>query len=134
MGCNDVACKDENFDFGKDEGSKECRCYSGDCGSRFVSEAEGLVQVDLLLPGYQTQLINQVAEVSKGPVILVVMSAGGVSISFAKSNQILKQFSGLGILVRKVVQPLQMLYLENITQVANYQLHGMKQTMWTSCQ
>ncbi|KAJ0045698.1 hypothetical protein Pint_04152 [Pistacia integerrima] len=40
--------------------------------------------------GYQTELINQVAQVSKGPVILVIMSAGGVDISFAKNNTNIK--------------------------------------------
>ncbi|KAK4440138.1 putative beta-D-xylosidase 2 [Sesamum alatum] len=49
-------------------------------------EAESLDREDLLLPGYQSQLISQVAEVSKGPVVVVVMSAGGVDISFAKND------------------------------------------------
>uniref|UniRef100_A0A6N2LTD8 Glycoside hydrolase family 3 C-terminal domain-containing protein n=1 Tax=Salix viminalis TaxID=40686 RepID=A0A6N2LTD8_SALVM len=51
-------------------------------------EAESLDRDDLLLPGYQTQLINQVASVANGPVVLVLMSAGGVDISFAKRNEI----------------------------------------------
>ncbi|KAL0398362.1 UNVERIFIED_CONTAM: putative beta-D-xylosidase 2 [Sesamum radiatum] len=49
-------------------------------------EVESLDRVDLLLPGYQSQLISQVAKVSKGPVLVVVMSAGGVDISFAKND------------------------------------------------
>jgi len=44
----------------------------------------------LLLPGYQTQLINQSAKIAKGPVILVIMSAGGIDISFAKENENIK--------------------------------------------
>ncbi|KAJ4826621.1 hypothetical protein Tsubulata_002221 [Turnera subulata] len=49
-------------------------------------EAEGLDRNDLLLPGFQTQLINQVSGAAKGPVTLVILSAGGVDISFAKNN------------------------------------------------
>ncbi|KAK7844929.1 putative beta-d-xylosidase 5 [Quercus suber] len=49
-------------------------------------EAESRDRLDLLLPGKQTDLINQVANASKGPVVLVIMSAGGVDISFAKNN------------------------------------------------
>ncbi|KAK7825634.1 putative beta-d-xylosidase 2 [Quercus suber] len=49
-------------------------------------EAETRDRLDILLPGKQTDLINQVADAAKGPVVLVIMSAGGVDISFAKSN------------------------------------------------
>ncbi|KAK9936730.1 hypothetical protein M0R45_013558 [Rubus argutus] len=59
-------------------------------------EAESKDRVDLLLPGYQTQFINQVAQVSKGPAILVIMSAGGVDISFAKKNNNIKAIMWAG--------------------------------------
>ncbi|KAK9147121.1 hypothetical protein Sjap_007024 [Stephania japonica] len=49
-------------------------------------EREGVDRVDLNLPGYQTQLINQVAMVSKGPVVLVVLTAGVLDIGFARDN------------------------------------------------
>lgn len=49
-------------------------------------EAEGRDRVDLLLPGQQPLLISEVANVSKGPVILVVMSGGGMDIQFAKDD------------------------------------------------
>ncbi|KAG0469635.1 hypothetical protein HPP92_015678 [Vanilla planifolia] len=49
-------------------------------------ESEGNDRTDFLLPGYQTQLINQVAEEAKGPVVLVILCAGGVDISFATGN------------------------------------------------
>ena len=53
-------------------------------------EAESLDREYLILPGYQTQLINQLAKIAKGPVILVIMSAGGIDISFAKENENIK--------------------------------------------
>ena len=47
-------------------------------------EAEWIDRNDILLPGYQTYLLNKVAEASKGPVIVVIMSAGPIDISVAK--------------------------------------------------
>lgn len=59
-------------------------------GIDLTVEAESLDRVDLLLPGYQTQLIQEVADASKGPVVLVILSAGGIDISFAKNNSNIK--------------------------------------------
>ncbi|CAN6478266.1 unnamed protein product [Victoria cruziana] len=49
-------------------------------------EAESRDRVDLTLPGQQQQLVLQVADASKGPVILVIMSGGPFDISFAKAS------------------------------------------------
>jgi beta-D-xylosidase 4 len=49
-------------------------------------EAEGRDRVDLLLPGQQQNLVSNVSSAAKGPVILVIMSAGPIDISFAKHN------------------------------------------------
>ncbi|KAF3786848.1 Beta-xylosidase/alpha-L-arabinofuranosidase 2 [Nymphaea thermarum] len=49
-------------------------------------EAEGRDRVDLTLPGQQQQLVSQVANAAKGPVILVIMSGGPFDISFAKAS------------------------------------------------
>ncbi|CAH9055689.1 unnamed protein product [Cuscuta europaea] len=86
MGCGDVQCKNESLIFPAMKAAKKADATVILAGLDLSIEAEGLDRVDLLLPGYQTQLINQVAAVSKGPVILVVMSAGCVDISFAKEN------------------------------------------------
>ncbi|XWS07572.1 hypothetical protein CRYUN_Cryun41cG0000400 [Craigia yunnanensis] len=50
-------------------------------GTNLTIEEENRDRGDPLLPGYQNQLITQVAIASKGPVILVIMSAGGVDVS-----------------------------------------------------
>ncbi|KAJ8477450.1 hypothetical protein OPV22_021177 [Ensete ventricosum] len=55
-------------------------------GADQTIERESFDRVDLLLPGQQTSLITEVAEVSKGPVILVIMSGGPFDISFAKTS------------------------------------------------
>lgn len=55
-------------------------------GASLAIEAESLDRVNILLPGQQEQLVTEVANVSKGPVILVIMSGGGMDVSFAKTN------------------------------------------------
>ncbi|KAH9295348.1 hypothetical protein KI387_038936, partial [Taxus chinensis] len=47
-------------------------------------EREMIDRVSLLLPGRQAQMVIETAKVSRGPVILVVMSGGPMDISFAK--------------------------------------------------
>ncbi|CAB4306790.1 unnamed protein product [Prunus armeniaca] len=89
VGC-DVACQNESLIFPAMRAAKKADATILVVGLDLSVEAEGLDRVDLLLPGYQTQLINQVAQVSRGPVILVVMSAGCVDISFAKQNDKIK--------------------------------------------
>lgn len=49
-------------------------------------EAESRDRVDLLLPGQQPLLITEVAKIAKGPVILVIMSGGGMDITFSKND------------------------------------------------
>lgn len=65
-------------------------------GLDLTIEAESLDRENPTLPGDQTQLINQVADAAKGPVTLVIMSAGGVDISFAKSNSKIKSILWAG--------------------------------------
>lgn len=89
-GCDDVACKSNNSIFAASEAAKTADATIILAGLDLSVEAESLDREDLWLPGYQTQLINQVAEVAKGPVILVIMSAGGVDIAFAETNTNIK--------------------------------------------
>ncbi|XAR53074.1 Non-reducing end alpha-L-arabinofuranosidase [Bertholletia excelsa] len=49
-------------------------------------EREGFDRVDITLPGQQQLLVTAVANVSKGPVILVIMSGGGMDVQFAKDS------------------------------------------------
>lgn len=86
FGCDNVKCKNDSFIFDAVEAAQNADATVIVAGIDLSVEAESLDRVDLLLPGYQTQLINRVAQVSKGPVILVIMSAGGLDISFARDN------------------------------------------------
>ncbi|XP_037493295.1 probable beta-D-xylosidase 5 [Jatropha curcas] len=89
IGC-DVACKDDNSVLPAVEVAQEADATIIVAGIDLSVEAESNDREDLLLPGYQTELINNVANAAKGPVILVIMSAGGIDITFAKNNDNIK--------------------------------------------
>ena len=55
-------------------------------GASLAIEAESLDRVNILLPRKKQLLISEVANVSKGPVVLVIMSYGGMDVSFTKNN------------------------------------------------
>lgn len=55
-------------------------------GSDQSIEAESRDRVDLNLPGQQPLLISEVARAAKGPVILVIMTGGGMDVTFAKND------------------------------------------------
>ncbi|OMO90146.1 hypothetical protein COLO4_19314 [Corchorus olitorius] len=65
-------------------------------GSDRNIEDESLDRESLLLPGLQTELITQVSSNSKGPVILVLMTAGGFDISFAVKDPKIKAILWVG--------------------------------------
>ena len=95
-GCADVACKNESLIFPAMRAAKKADATAIIVGLDLSVEAEGSDRVDLLLPGYQNQLIKQVASVSKGPVVLVVMSGGPVDISFVKNDPKIKAVLWVG--------------------------------------
>ncbi|XP_030960419.1 beta-xylosidase/alpha-L-arabinofuranosidase 1-like [Quercus lobata] len=95
-GCGDVKCKDASLIPPAVEAAKTADATIIVTGLDLSIEAEGLDRLDLLLPGKQTDLINQVAAAAKGPVILVLMTAGGVDISFAKTNPKIKAILWVG--------------------------------------
>ncbi|XP_058111023.1 probable beta-D-xylosidase 5 [Magnolia sinica] len=86
MGCVDVACKNQSFINQAVAASKEADATIIFAGLDLSIEAESLDRTNLLLPGYQTQLILDVADAAAGPVVLIILSAGGVDITFAKTN------------------------------------------------
>ncbi|XXG50487.1 hypothetical protein AAC387_Pa02g4488 [Persea americana] len=86
MGCADVHCTNDTFIFPAVEASRNADATIILVGLDVSIENEALDRTDLLLPGYQTELINQVANEAPNPVILVVLCGGVVDISFAKDN------------------------------------------------
>jgi len=84
-GCPDVQCANAQIDdAAKIAASADATIIV--VGANLAIEAESLDRVNILLPGQQQQLVTEVANVSKGPVILVIMSGGGMDVSFAKTN------------------------------------------------
>lgn len=55
-------------------------------GTDLSIEDENIDRTSIILPGQQNLLISEVASTTTGPVILVIMSGGGVDIQFAKEN------------------------------------------------
>ncbi|MED6206065.1 Beta-D-xylosidase 1 [Stylosanthes scabra] len=85
-GCRDVACGGNQL-----FGSAEVIARRTDAtilvmGLDQSIEAETIDRVGLLLPGHQQELVSRVAQASRGPVVLVIMSGGPVDVSFAKNN------------------------------------------------
>lgn len=84
-GCSNVACSTAQVDDAvKIAASADATVLV--MGADQSIEAESRDRIDILLPGQQQLLITQVANASKGPVILVIMSGGGMDVSFAKTN------------------------------------------------
>ncbi|XP_027345504.1 beta-xylosidase/alpha-L-arabinofuranosidase 2 [Abrus precatorius] len=84
-GCPDVHCSSAALDDAK-KAATSADATVIIVGASQAIEAESLDRVNILLPGQQQLLVTEVANVSKGPVILVIMSGGGMDVSFAKTN------------------------------------------------
>ncbi|KAF9611123.1 hypothetical protein IFM89_027067, partial [Coptis chinensis] len=84
-GCPNVACTSPQLDDAK-KFAAQADATILIVGADQSIERESFDRIDLLLPGQQTTLITQVANASRGPVILIIMSGGGFDISFAKIN------------------------------------------------
>lgn len=94
-GCPDVHCANAAFDDAKKIAATADATVIV-VGASLAIEAESLDRVNILLPGQQQQLVTEVANVSKGPVILVIMSGGGMDVSFAKTNDKIKSILWVG--------------------------------------
>jgi hypothetical protein len=84
-GCSNVACSTAQVDDAKKIAAAADATVLV-MGADLSIEAESRDRVDILLPGQQQLLITAVANASTGPVILVIMSGGGMDVSFAKTN------------------------------------------------
>ncbi|CAO2823235.1 unnamed protein product [Amaranthus hypochondriacus] len=85
VGCSNVACATALVDEAKQMASTADATILI-MGADQSIEAESRDRVDLYLPGQQPLLVSAVANVSKGPVVLVIMSGGGMDITFAHNN------------------------------------------------
>ncbi|XP_077212735.1 beta-xylosidase/alpha-L-arabinofuranosidase 2-like [Tasmannia lanceolata] len=96
-GCLNVACAGSNLQLdAAKKAASEADATVLIVGTDQSIEAESLDRIDLHLPGQQELLITAVTNVSKGPVILVIMSGGGMEISFAKKNDLITSILWVG--------------------------------------
>ncbi|CAK9155936.1 unnamed protein product [Ilex paraguariensis] len=84
-GCANVACSSVQADDAKNIAALADAVVLV-MGADQSIEAETLDRAGITLPGQQSILVSEVANVSKGPVILVVMSGGGMDVQFAKDD------------------------------------------------
>ncbi|KAJ4845838.1 hypothetical protein Tsubulata_046738 [Turnera subulata] len=87
VGCAEMRCRSDSLIFPAMQAAEKADATIIVAGIDLSIEAESRDREDLLLPSFQTQLIKQVADAAKGPVILVLFSAGGLDIGFAKNNK-----------------------------------------------
>lgn len=85
QGC-DVNCM-SNVNFGKaTHAAANADAVVLVVGTDLSIEAESLDRTQIHLPGQQDVLVSEVAKAAKGPVILVIMSGGGMDVEFAKRD------------------------------------------------
>ncbi|KAL5855335.1 hypothetical protein ACOSQ3_005176 [Xanthoceras sorbifolium] len=85
-GCSNVKCSDETLIKAATKAAAEADAVVVVVGLDQSIEAEALDRENLTLPGYQEKLVMEVANATKRSVILVVMSAGPIDVSFVKNN------------------------------------------------
>ncbi|KAH9306665.1 hypothetical protein KI387_011069 [Taxus chinensis] len=86
QGCANVLCGKNDLVGGAVVTAEQADATVLIVGGDLTLEREALDRTNLLLPGYQQELVTQVANAAKGPVVLVIMSGGPFDISFAKNN------------------------------------------------
>ena len=115
MGCGDVLCHNDTYVYKAVEAAKHADTTIIVVGITDVSiGTEDKDRVDLLLPGYQTHLVNQIAKATTAPIILVVCVVTVVALStflLLGTTPGLNPSCGLVFRVRKVETPLQMLFM-----------------------
>ncbi|XP_028767709.1 probable beta-D-xylosidase 5 [Neltuma alba] len=84
-GCRDVKCGDQSLIAGAVKVAASADVAVLVVGLDQSVEAEGLDRENLTLPGFQQKLVKDVAGSTNGIVILVIMAAGPIDISFTQS-------------------------------------------------
>uniref|UniRef100_F6HE25 Glycoside hydrolase family 3 C-terminal domain-containing protein n=1 Tax=Vitis vinifera TaxID=29760 RepID=F6HE25_VITVI len=137
MGCGDVLCHNDTYVYKAVEAAKHADTTIIVVGITDVSiGTEDKDRVDLLLPGYQTHLVNQIAKATTAPIILVVCVVTVVALStflLLGTTPGLNPSCGLVFRVRKVETPLQMSFMGSTILEEDCQSHGMKMVMLACC-
>ncbi|KAD5508410.1 hypothetical protein E3N88_16113 [Mikania micrantha] len=86
VGCSDVSCGGNQLIGAAERAAQQADATVLVMGLDQSIEAEERDRDNILLPGYQEELISRVAKSSRGPCVLVIMSGGPVDITFAKRD------------------------------------------------
>ena len=119
MGCGDVLCHNDTYVYKAVESAKHADTSIIVVRTDVSIEIEDKDRVDLLLPGYQTHLVNQIAKATTAPIILVVMCGGLSTFLLLGTTPGLEPSCGLVFRVRKVETPLQMSFMGSTILVRN---------------
>ncbi|KAL5713634.1 xylan 1,4-beta-xylosidase [Ranunculus cassubicifolius] len=84
-GCFNVSSSDESLIDSATKAASKADATIVVVGLDQSIEAEALDRVNLTLPGFQEKLVMEVANAANGLVVLVIMSAGPIDVSFAKN-------------------------------------------------
>ncbi|KAM7524300.1 hypothetical protein LguiA_014202 [Lonicera macranthoides] len=95
-GCLDVPCKSDAGFVEALSIAKEADYVIVVAGLDLSQETEDLDRISLLLPGYQTDLVNTLAAISKKPVILILTGGGPLDVSFAEENPLIASILWIG--------------------------------------
>ncbi|XP_020255004.1 probable beta-D-xylosidase 5 [Asparagus officinalis] len=89
QGCDGVQCHTDKYVFHAMKSAEAADATVIAVGLNLTYEREDWDRTGFDLPGYQNHLIETVANVSKGPVVVVIFSSGTVNISsFVKSGDV----------------------------------------------
>jgi beta-D-xylosidase 4 len=96
-GCNGTACEGHDLVADAVSVSREADAVIIFAGLSLIQEREKLDRTSLLLPGYQQQLIQAIADVADAkPVVLVIISGGPVDLNFAKEDERIQSILWVG--------------------------------------
>lgn len=95
-GCIDVPCQTTYCFEEAINTAKEADVVIVVAGLNQTEETEDHDRVSLLLPGKQMDLVSVIANVSKNPIVLVLMGGGPVDISFAKDDPLVASILWIG--------------------------------------
>ncbi|KAJ9552176.1 hypothetical protein OSB04_016221 [Centaurea solstitialis] len=96
-GCDNVLCSSsDKFDKAK-KAAADADAVVLVVGTDLSVEAEGLDRTEIDLPGKQNLLVSEVADAARGPVILVIMSGGGIDVTSAKCNPKITSIMWVGL-------------------------------------
>ncbi|CAI0400283.1 unnamed protein product [Linum tenue] len=95
-GCGSISCPDRTGIAAATKAAATADVVLLIVGLDQSMEREGLDRDNLILPGYQEQLINSVADATNGVVVLAIMSGSPIDITFAKDDTRIKAILWVG--------------------------------------